>query len=310
MRRTFDSDRLCIEGNERDNHELSHALADKKDEIAKLEAELRHLKDVSDGQSCDISHLKSELDTKNGVNCNLRDDLNRLEGTHHDERMNNANLRKDLAKAQDVRANKDAEFLRKRDILGSLENKQDDLTKLLSGKDTDHVGRIRKLDDLDKELAHLNHVYNKTCDENDHLDSQLNHQLGENDKLRGNNMNEGKRNDDHNSNLLSLEAQLREKDSHLHVLHKEADSLKGALDRSQVYKDDLSEQLHALNKHVNTLSDQNGRLSMELTDITERDAQIRAALDRRHRVKDLASHNDHQMRESMNQLNEVRSRSP
>lgn len=51
MRRTAESDHLCIEGNERDNHELGSALADKRAEIARLEDELRHLRDNADGQS-------------------------------------------------------------------------------------------------------------------------------------------------------------------------------------------------------------------------------------------------------------------
>lgn len=310
MRRTAESDHLCIEGNERDNHELGSALADKRAEIARLEDELRHLRDHADGQSCDISHLKSELDTKSGINHGLRDDLKRLDGTFHDEKMNNAGLRNELGKAHDCLKHKDAEFHCKRDNLGALEAKQDDLTKHLGNKENEHGSRIKKLDDLDKELGHLNHVYNKTCDENDNLDNQLKRQLGDNDKLRNSNMNEGSRNDDHNGNLLSLEAQLREKDNHLHVLHKDADGLKAALDRSQMLKDDLSEQLSAINKHVTILNDQNNRLSCELTDITERDAQIRAALDRRHRIKDLTVCNDHQMRESLSHVNDVRSRSP
>lgn len=310
MRRTADSDRLCIEANERENHDLGKALASKRDEIARLEAELRHLREVSDNQSCDISHCKAELDTKHGVGSSLRDDVKRLEDTLHDERVNNAGLRNDLGKAKDVRKNKEGEYHSKRDRLKGLEDKQDDLTRHLADRDTEHVGRIKNLDDLDKELAHLNHVYNKTCDENDRLDDQLGRQLADNDKLRKANLDEGGRNDGHSGHLLGLEAKLREKDNHLHVLHKDADALRHAVERSQIHKDDLSEQLDALNKHVTIISDQNNRLSFELTDITERDAQIRAALDRRHRIKDLAVHNDHQMRESLHHLNDVRSRSP
>ena len=310
MKRTADSDRLCIEGNERDNHELSKALHDKRDEIARLQAELRHLEDVSNGLSCDLDHARSELDAKTGVNHSLGDDLKRLEHTLHDERVTNAGLRNDLDKAQAHLKHLDHEYHHKRDTLHGLEAKQDDLTKTLADRDTEHHGKCRHHDDLDKEIGHLNHVYNATCDENDRLDGQLNRQLGDNDSLMRANIDESKRNDEHNGHMLSLEAQLREKDNHLHVLHKDADGLRGALDRSQVHKDDLSEQLAALNRHVGTLTDQNNRLSAELTDITERDNQIRAALDRRHRIKDLATTNDHQMRESLGQIHDVRSRSP
>lgn len=310
MRRTADSDRLCIEGNERDNHELSKALCDKRDDIARLQAELRGLEDESNGLSCDLDHARGELDAKNGVNGSLRDDLKRLEHTLHDERVSNSGLRNDLEKAQAHLKHLDHEYHHKRDVLNGLEAKQDDLTKMLADKETEHHGRVRHHDDLDKEIGHLNHVYNVTCDENDRLDGQLNRQLGDNDKLMRANIDESKRNDDHNGHMLGLEAQLREKDNHLHVLHKDADGLRGALDRSQVNKDDLSEQLAALNRHVGTLTDQNNRLTGELNDIIERDNQIRAALDRRHRFKDIASSNDHQMRESLGQLQDVRSRSP
>lgn len=138
----------------------------------------------------------------------------------------------------------------------------------------------------------------------------MNFQLVENDKLRKANVAEHARNDDHTGRMLSLEAQLREKDNHLAVLHKEAEGLKDALDRSQFVKGDLSEQLAAINKHISTLTDQNNRLSYELTDITERDAQIRAALDRRGRVKDLNHFNDNEMKKSLGYINDVRNRSP
>jgi hypothetical protein len=48
---------MCVEGNEKDNHELSRALCSKRDEISNLEAELRCLKEGSDGISCEIDHL-------------------------------------------------------------------------------------------------------------------------------------------------------------------------------------------------------------------------------------------------------------
>ena len=142
------------------------------------------------------------------------------------------------------------------------------------------------------------------------MDDQLNFQLCDHDKLRKANAAEHARNDDHTGKLLSLEAQLREKDNHLAVLHKENNCLKDAFDRSQFVNEDLSEQLLAINRHVSTLTDQNNRLAFELTDITERDAQIRAALDRRGRVKDLSNHNDNEMQKSLNYLHDVRNRSP
>ena len=68
MRRTADSDRVCIESNERDNFELGRALGEKRDEIRKLEDEFSHLKSVSAGQSADIDRLRLDLDGKNSVN--------------------------------------------------------------------------------------------------------------------------------------------------------------------------------------------------------------------------------------------------
>ena len=134
--------------------------------------------------------------------------------------------------------------------------------------------------------------------------------MDENDKLRKDNANKNSKNDDDNNHKLSLDAQLRENDSHLNVLHKEADDLRAAYDRSQKYKNDLSEQIEATNKHIDTLTGQNNRLSQELTDITERDAQIRNILDRRNKVKDLYSQNDDDMRKSLSYISDVRSRSP
>ena len=125
--------------------------------------------------------------------------------------------------------------------------------------------------------------------------------------MRRANIEEGAKNNDA---ILRLETGLRDKDAHLGVLHKDTDGMGAALERSQLLKEDLSEQLAALTRHVGLLVDQNGCLSEELSDITERDAQIRAALDRRHRIKDLAVSNDHQMRESLGFLQDVRSRSP
>lgn len=310
MRRTADSDRMCIEGNERDNHELARALADKKAEMAKLDNELRHLRGLSDVQSGDIDRSRGELDAKNHVNASLRDDLKRLEGTLHDERVNNSGLRSDLGKAQDCLKHKDHEYHVKRDKLNALEAKQDDLTKVLASRDVEFHERCKDLDGLDKEIHHLNHLYKATCDENKSLDGQLGHQLADNDKIYKINIDESARNADHNGHSLSLEAKLREKDNHLHVLHKDADGLKAALDRSQMYKDDLSDQIAALNRHVSIIDDQNRRLADELVDITERDAEIRAALDRRPRIKDLATMNEYKMKESLTYLHDVRSRSP
>ena len=310
MRRTADSDRLCIDGNKRDNNELAKALHAKKTDIARLEDELRELQIISDNQTDEITHCKAELDNKNHVNSALISDLARLEDTLADERATNAALRWDLAKATDVLRNKDADLLNKRDHLKELELQQADLTKLLASKDWEFTDRVKQLNDAEKELSALTNLFNRTCAENDHLDDQLKYQLCENDKLRKANVGEHARNDDHTGRLLSLEAQLREKDNHLAVLHKEADGLKDAFDRSQFIKDDLSEQLLAINKHISTLSDQNNRLSFELTDITERDAQIRAALDRRGRVKDINLHNDNEMQKSLTYINDVRNRSP
>eukprot|EP00344_Euplotes_crassus_P007336 CAMPEP_0197000876 /NCGR_PEP_ID=MMETSP1380-20130617/5712_1 /TAXON_ID=5936 /ORGANISM="Euplotes crassus, Strain CT5" /LENGTH=383 /DNA_ID=CAMNT_0042418331 /DNA_START=26 /DNA_END=1177 /DNA_ORIENTATION=- len=307
MRRTADSDRLCIESNERDNIELGRALTDKRDDIRRLEEELAHLKTVSNGESADIDRFRLDLDAKNGVNAALRDDLKRLEDNLHGERVNNTGLRAEFAKCQDVLKSRDLELHSKRDTLHSLEVKQDDLTKLLSSKDSEFVARSKKLDDLDKELCHLNVIYKDTCHVNDGLDNQLNGQLNDNDSLRRANIEESAKNDDA---IAHLEASLRDKDAHLSILHKDIDGMRAALDRSQASKDDLSEQLCAMNKHVGCLNDQNDRLSAELTDITERDAQIRAALDRRHRIKDITLANQNQMRESLSHIADVRSRSP
>jgi chromosome segregation ATPase len=310
MRVTADSDRMCIEGNQKDNHELAGALADKREETAYLDDKLSHMNEVSDGQSADIDRGRGELDAKTHVNASLRDDLKRLEGTLHDERVNNSGLRFDLGKAQDCLKNKDHEYSAKRDILDALEGKQDDLSRILADKDTEFVERSKLLDDLDKELYHLNHIYNVTCEENKKLDGQLGRQLADNDKLCRANVDENGRNADHNGHLLSLEAKLREKDDHLHILHKDADGLKAALDRSQIHKEDLSDEIAALNRHVSTVDDQNRRLADELIDLTERDAQIRAALDRRPRVKDLAQINEYLLKDSLNNLQDVRTRSP
>lgn len=307
MRRTADSDRLCIESNEKDNNELGRALGDKREDIRRLEEELAHLKTVSNGQTADIDRLRLDLDSKNTINAGLREDLKRLEDALHGERVNNTGFRADLAKAQDVAKARDHEYHAKRDTLHGLEAKQDDLTRLLADKESEFIGRSKALDDLDKELSHVNLVYTDTCHANDGHDAQLNNQLADNDVLRRANIEEGAKNNDA---IAHLETSLRDKDAHLSVLHKEMDGLRAAFDRSQVLKGDLTEQLAALNRHIGTLTDQNTRLSSELTDITERDAQIRAALDRRHRIKDLTSANEHQMRESLTYLADVRSRSP
>jgi chromosome segregation ATPase len=310
MRVTADSDRMCIEGNQKDNNELAGALAEKREETDYLEAKLIHMNEVSDGQSADIDRGRGELDAKTHVNASLRDDMKRLEGTLHDERVNNSGLRCDLGKAQDCLKHRDHEYNAKRDILDGLEGKQDGLSRILGDKDTEFVERCKLMDDLDKELYHLNHIYNVTCEENKTLDGQLGRQLAENDKLCRANVDENGRNADHNGHLLSLEAKLREKDDHLHILHKDADGLKSTLDRSQIHKEDLSEEIEALNRHVSTVDDQNRRLADELIDLTERDAQIRAALDRRPRVKDLATMNEYQLKDSLNYLLDVRTRSP
>lgn len=307
MKITADSDRVCIESNERDNNELGRALADKREDIRRLRDELDHLKVVSNGQTVDIDKLRKDLDASNNLNAVLRGDLKRLEDNLHGERVTNTGLRADLAKAQDVFKAKDHEYHAKKDNLHALEIKQDDLTKLLADKDAEFVGRSKKLDDLDRDVAHINNVYTETCHVNDGLDGQLNHQLGDNDSLRRANVEEGAKNDDA---IAHLETALRDKDAHLHVLTKDIEGMKAALDRSQVVKADLSNQLGAMNRHVGTLNDQNNRLSAELTDISERDAQIRAALDRRTRVKDVHVINEGQMRESLNVLADVRSRSP
>ncbi len=307
MRATADSDRICIESNERDNNELGRALADKREDIRRLREELDHLKVGSNGQSVDIDKFRSDLDASNNLNAVLRGDLKRLEDNLHGERVNNTGLRADLAKAQDVLKIKEHEFHAKRDNLHSLELKQDDMTKLLADKDAEFIGRSKKLDDLDRDVAHLNNVYTETCHVNDGLDGQLNHQLGDNDGLRRANIEEGAKNDD---GIAHLETALRDKDAHLSILTKDIEGMKAALDRSQLTKADLSEQLGAMNRHVSTVNDQNNRLSAELTDISERDAQIRAALDRRTRVKDVHVINETQMRDSLNVLADVRSRSP
>lgn len=307
MKRTADSDRLCIESNERDNGELGRALTEKREDIRRLEEELAHLKTVSNGQSADIDRLRLDLDAKNGVNAALREDLKRLEDNLHGERVNTTGLRAEFAKSQDVLKSREIELNSKRDNLHALEVKQDDLTKLLASKDSEFVARSQRLDELDKELAHLNVVYSDTCHINDGLDAQLNGQLGDNDSLRRANIEEGAKNDDA---IAHLEASLRDKDAHLSILHKDIDGMRAALERSQIVKDDLSEQLNAMNRHVGTLNDQNDRLSAELTEITERDAQIRAALDRRHRIKDITLANQNQMRESLSHIADVRSRSP
>lgn len=219
-------------------------------------------------------------------------------------------MRSELCKAKDCLKSKESEYHHTRDILSGLEAKQDDLTHLLSNRDGDLHSKMKKQAELNGENSHLKVVYKTLCDENDHLDHQLKHQLGQNDELTKNNCHGNNENKDHSGHVLSLEAKLREKDSHLHVLHKDADGLKAALDTSQCRKDELSEQLYAINKHISTLNDQNTRMSYELTDITEKDAQIRAALDRRHRIKDMNCQNEHLMKESMHSIHEVRSRSP
>jgi chromosome segregation ATPase len=268
------------------------------------------LKKMSDGLSCDIDHLHHEQDTKNGVNASLRDDLKRLEVTLHDEVLNNAEMRKEFCCAQDCFKSKEGEYHHLRNVLSGLEKKQNDLTNMLADRDCEYYERVKKLDDLDKEVAHLNIVLNNTCKDNDNLDHQLQHQIKQNTDLMKANSCEDGQNKDHSGHTLGLEAQLRDKDAHLHVLYNDADCLKASLEGSQARKNELSEELYALNKHISVITDQNNRLSYELNDITERDAQIRAALDRRHRVKDLTAANDSQMRESMHNINEVRSRSP
>ena len=68
MRRTAESDGMCIEGNQRDNNELAKALYAKKSDIARLEDELKKLQIIADNQTDEINLCKDELDNKNHVN--------------------------------------------------------------------------------------------------------------------------------------------------------------------------------------------------------------------------------------------------
>lgn len=129
--------------------------------------------------------------------------------------------------------------------------------------------------------------------------------------MRVDNDREGARNDDNSAHLYRIEAQLRDKENHLAVLHKEADGLRAAYDRSHDYKDDLNNQIHALNKHISVLADQNERLTYELNEVTEREAaMVRRALDRKGRFDKLTSINHHDTKLSLKTLFDIRQKSP
>jgi chromosome segregation ATPase len=273
MDKTAESDMACIRANEHENADLDKALADKKIDFARLERELFDLRAISENQSADIHNLNSELADKENANRALRGDLHRLEGDLKGRDH-------ELADGKDNQAN---------------------LERLLTSKDLEFADRVKQLDDANNEVCHLDNDYAQLCDDNDGLDIRLKNQLVDNDKLRSANDHEGARNDDYAANLYLLEAQLREKDNHLAVLHKEADDLSIAYDRSQVLKNHFGEKLHALNKHVSQSADQNNRMASELNFISDKARDV---------ARRFLAPLDQNTRASLSGLGDIRSISP
>lgn len=290
MKLTADSDSSCIGANQVEIANLEAALNEKKALFAQLERELMDLRILSENQTGEINVLKTELADKEVAGSAIRGDLARFE---NDLKMRDIEL-----------GDKQARQL-------ALEKQQDDLQRNLASKDLEFADRTKQLDDADREVVNLDANLGRTQAENGELDKKLNIILVDNDKLRVANDHEGAKNDDSSAYLFRLESQLREKDNHLSVLHKEADGLKLAYDRSQCTKQDLSDQLHALNKHASLLDDQNNRLTHELNDIADREAaMVRRALDRKGRLEKITSINEHDKGLSLGVLYDIRSRSP
>ena len=132
----------------------------------------------------------------------------------------------------------------------------------------------------------------------------------DNYELRKENEFAAARNLDMAAQVRELEARLKDRDDQLFLQRKDLEQSKvtnGALRGQNV--DNLAEK-DALEKHAQIVQLQNDDITRELDKFCEMDEYVRNQLDRRSRVLGLSARNEHEIRQSFNNVENARSRSP
>jgi len=293
-----------------ENDDLRGTISARDAEIDDLRAQIEALKKQDGDLTCDISNFTTENDQ-------IRRDVNGLEHQIGEERGLGRKLRADLDAAKSSAIVRDDENKAAYQTLSILEedlnrNKanEGDLGRILADKNAELADKNARLNALEDEVAKLRGEIDHRDQEANDLNHRYGSQLDSTNRERCELDRQVARNADLEATLRRLEEELAFLEKDISVVRDDAERLRRIFEDADVANKGLEDELNVLNRHAQLLEGQNVDLTKELDNIIVTDERVRADLDRRHRVAELQTRNDMEIRDSINRLRYTRSISP
>lgn len=300
----------------RDNENIQVALNEKQTINKKLYNDNNQLYRANEQRNLEISQMREKVEDSQLLNEKLKNEKSQLE--KYNQSLNES---KAIQKNQLDRLNEDCEKLHK--ICSEQENRiknlESERLKLLNKTDENNfeiknlLGKLKSKEEAlvygqkqNDDLGKANLRLQDALSENELINNKL---RNENNNL--NNLLNKERNirKDLEQTNEKLEGTLRDKERDLRQFFTDLENEKSNVERLNIDKNRISNQLDKLKSHLALLTDQNHKLS-DLTDeaITQ-DDRISNQLDRRNYFQSLISNNRGEIEKSLQDLDEFLNRS-
>jgi len=284
MRRRSDADGVTIRRLREQNEGLVLGNRDYDAKLAAIKDEIAHLRAVSDSKAREIADLNASIAVKTDDNLLLRDKT------------------RDADHAL-VTTIKDIEVTD--NIIRSRDHDIDDLNKRINRRVLEIDDRRGKIGAAETEMARLNDNITKARVDQDKLRCRLDDEVDRNNRFRADNEGLIAKGAALVANIRDVEAKCANRDAQINVMRDEIDKLKHSLAASDLDNRNLEEELAAMNKHGDILHHQNNLLNDELADALAGEDFVK-----RDKIAVVKHDNENQVRQSLNFLSGVKSRSP
>ena len=183
----------------------------------------------------------------------------------------------------------------------------DDLNRIIDQKTYDLNNKQNLLTEGEAEVAKLKNQASNYRNELDHLKGLEERYRTENADLQKRNDDEGGKNYELSQSIKDTEGKIRQKEDMIMQMRKELEGARYSNSALLDNNSNLQVEIDALNNHIRVLNNQNEDLTKELDQFVEANEAIRMRLDRKNRVTDLRSKNEHQLQKSLAHVNEAKS---
>jgi chromosome segregation ATPase len=289
---------------------LSIANKDADYQLHAMKDEFAHLKAICDGKAREIGDLSDSINLRNCDNNALRDQIKDVEKAILAACDESRSLRLEIAGTNDDIEKLTADIHVTENCIKNREND-------ISGLNANISKRMIDIDDKNKDISSAEsevHRLNDNIGKAKHDQASLRHRL---DDETARHLRMRKENEDHcakghmlRSNIRELEGQNANRDAQIVIMRDEIDKLNHALMSSEECNSNLDEELGALHKHSDVLTNQNAAFNRELEDAVANEEFVRRELDRSGKISAIRKDNEDNLRNSMHMFSQTKSRSP